>query len=100
MYKRQLLFGVRSRPVLSQWHVKDPSHSAKSAGGRLNLNMQTSVTQRSRSGLTMPLSRHNVGTFQETSSHPTHQEALGQSSQLAEPLWTDPRLKSGISVTS
>ena len=32
-----LLFGVRSTPVLRQWHVKDPGHSAKSAGGRLHL---------------------------------------------------------------
>ena len=22
-------FGIRSTPVLPQWHVKDPSHSAK-----------------------------------------------------------------------
>ena len=28
-------FGVRSTPVIPQWHVKDPGHSAKSAGGRL-----------------------------------------------------------------
>ena len=26
-------------PVIPQWHVKDPGHSAKSAGGRLQLNM-------------------------------------------------------------
>ena len=51
-----------------------------------------------RSGLTMPLTRHSVGTYQETSSHATRQEILGQSSQLAEPLWTDSGLKSGISV--
>ena len=24
--------------MLTQWHVKDPGHSAKSAGGRLHLN--------------------------------------------------------------
>ena len=46
----------------------------------------------------MPLSRHSVGTYQETSSHATRQGTLIQSSQLAEPLWTDPGLKSGISV--
>ena len=34
------LFGVHSTPVLPQWHVKDPGHSAKSAGGRLPQNMQ------------------------------------------------------------
>ena len=54
------LFGVRSTPVLAQWHVKDPGHSAKSEGGRLHLNTHTLLTQRSRSGLTMPLSRHSV----------------------------------------
>ena len=31
-------FGIRSTPVLPQQHVKDPGHSAKSAGGRLKLN--------------------------------------------------------------
>ena len=46
----------------------------------------------------MPLSRHNVGTYQETSPYATRQGTLGQSSQLAELLWTDPGLKSGISV--
>ena len=34
-------FGIRSTPVLPQSHVKDPCHSAKSAGGRLQLNMHT-----------------------------------------------------------
>ena len=32
-------FGIRSALVLPQQHVKDPGHSAKSAGGRLKLNM-------------------------------------------------------------
>ena len=31
-------FGIRSTPVLPQQHVKDPGHSAKSAGGGLQLN--------------------------------------------------------------
>ena len=34
-----LLFSVRSTLMLPQSHVKDPGHSAKSAGGRLHLNM-------------------------------------------------------------
>ena len=42
----------------------------------------------------MPLCRLNVGTYQEMSSHTTQP----QSSQLAEPLWADPGLKSGIGV--
>ena len=40
-----LLFGVCSTPVLPQWHIKDPGHSAKSAGGRLQLNTHAPVTQ-------------------------------------------------------
>ena len=56
-----ILILCRSIPVLPEWHVKDPGHSAKSAGGRLHLNTHTPLTQWSRSGLTMPLSRHNVG---------------------------------------
>ena len=74
-----LLLGVRSTPVLPQWHVKDPSHSAKSAGGRLHLNMHTPLTQWSRCGLTMPLCRHCVGTYPETSSYATRKGTLGHS---------------------
>ena len=66
-----LLFSVRSTPVLPQWHIKDPGHSAKSAGRRLHLKTHTSLTHL--------LSRHSVGTYQETSSHTTHQETLGHS---------------------
>ena len=36
-----LLIGVRCTLVLPQWHIKDPGHSAKSAGGRLHLNTHT-----------------------------------------------------------
>ena len=53
-------------PVLPHWHVKDPSHSAQSAGGRLHLNTNIPLTQRSRKRLTMPLCRHRVGTYPET----------------------------------
>ena len=49
-------------PVLPQWHVKDPGHCAKSAGGRLHLNTHTPLTQRNRIGLTM-LYRHCVGKY-------------------------------------
>ena len=34
-------FGIRSTPVLLQQHVENPSHSANSAGGRLQLNTHT-----------------------------------------------------------
>ena len=73
-------------------------NSAKSAGCRLHLNTHTPMTQQSRSGLTIALSRHSVGTYPETSSHATCQGTFGQSSRLAEPLRTDPGIKSGISV--
>ena len=74
-----LLLGVRSTPNLPQWHVKDPSHSAKSAEGRLRLNTHTPLTQQSWSGLTMLLFRHSVGTYQEISSLATHQGTLRHS---------------------
>ena len=49
--------------------------------------------------MTILLSRHSVGTYPETSSHTTCQGTFWlQSSQLTEPLWTDPGTKSGISV--
>ena len=35
-------FGIRSTAVLPQWHIKGPGHSAKSAGGRLQLNTHAS----------------------------------------------------------
>ena len=59
------LFAIRSTPVLPQWHVKDPGHFAKIAGGRPHLNTHTLLTQRSRSGLALPLSRYCVGTYLE-----------------------------------
>ena len=74
-----LLFSVRSYPMLLQWHIKDPGHSAKSAGCRIHLNMHTPLTQQSRRGLTMPLSRLSVGIYQETSSYATHQGTLSHS---------------------
>ena len=40
----RLLFGVRSTLVLPQLHVKDPGHSANSAGGRLHQNTHTPLT--------------------------------------------------------
>ena len=93
------LFGVCSTPMLLQWHVKDPGHSAKSAGGRLHLNTHTSLTQRSQTGLTMPPSRHSVGTYRRNKlTCNSSGKTWSQSSQLAEPMWTDPGRKNGISV--
>ena len=74
-----LLFSGRSTPMLPQWHIKDPGHSAKSAGGRLHLNMHTPLTQQSWIWLTMLLSRHSVGTYPETSLHATCQGVFSHS---------------------
>ena len=38
------LVGCPFHPVLRHWHVKDPGHSAQSAGGRLYLNTHTPLT--------------------------------------------------------
>ena len=84
-------------PLLPQWHVKDPGHSAKSVGSKLHLNTHTTLTKRSRSGLTMPLSRHSVGNYQETSSHATRQETLGHSRLSS---LSHSGLKSGIGLTT
>ena len=78
--------------MLPQWHVNDPGHCAKSTGGWLHLNTHTNLTKRSRSGLNMPLSRHSVRTRNLSGN------TRRQSPQLAEPLWTDPGIKNGISV--
>ena len=50
------------------------SHSAQSADERLHLNTHAALTKRSQSGLSMPLFRHSVGAYQETSSHATCQK--------------------------
>ena len=66
---------------------------------QVQLNTHTPLTQRNRSGLTMPLSRHSAGTYPETSSHRNLSGNIRQqSSQLADSLWTDSCIKSGISV--
>ena len=47
----------------------------------------------------MPLSRHSVGTYQGNELRRNLSENVRpQSSQPAEPLWTDPSQKSGNSV--
>ena len=88
-----------STTVLPQWHVKDPGHSAKSAGGRLHLCTHAPLTQQSRIGLAMLLSRDNVGTYTENElTRNLSGNIRPWSSQLAEPHWTGPGIKSGISV--
>ena len=69
---------------------KKKEKKKKSASGRLHLNTRTPLTQQSRSGLTM-LSRHGVRAYQGNEvTRNSSGNTLPQSSQLAEPLWTDP----------
>ena len=56
-------YSVSAPPHVTTLHIKDPGHSAKSAGGRLHLHTHTPWVQRSRSGLCSPC-RHSVGTYQ------------------------------------
>ena len=42
------------------------------------------------------LTKYSVGTYQGDKPTHNHQGAPSQLSQLAEPLWTDPGLNSGI----
>ena len=85
--------------MLPQWHVKDRGHSAESAGGKVtpkhaytldptksewadNAAVRALCGNLSGNGLTCNLSGN----------------LRSQSSQLAEPLWTDPGPESGISL--
>ena len=93
-----LFSGVRFTPVLRQWQAKDLGRSAKSAGSWLQLNTHTPLTQRSRSGLTK-LSRHSMGTYQGNElTCNSSGSARPKSSQLDEPMWTDPGLEGGITA--
>ena len=78
-----------------QWHVKDPGHSTKSAGGRLHLETYTPLTQRNRSVLPPTLlllclyrSASNSSTpLPDTSVHPrTHAPSVFFSSKLSHPV--------------
>ena len=94
----RLLIGFRSTPVLLPSHVEDPGHSAKSASGRLHVNMHTPLIQGSQSALIM-LSTHGMKTGQRNElTRNSPRNAQPQSSQLAEPLWTDRGLEGGTGV--
>ena len=77
---------------------KRPRSFCQSAGGRLHLNTHTSLTQGSQSGLPCRC----PGIVWEPIGKRAHtqlvREIRSQSSQLAEQLWTDPGVKSEISV--
>ena len=89
-----ILYQCFARRYIQTVARKDPGHSAKNAGGRLHLNTHTALTQRSRSELTMPLSRHSNGNlFGNEHTRNLSGNIRPQCSQLAEPLWTDSGVK-------
>ena len=86
-------------PVLPQWHVKDPSHSV--------IKRRRQVTPKYEYILDSTKSdRADHAAVQAESGNLSGNELTcnlsgnirPQSSQPAEPLWTDPDIKSGISV--
>ena len=75
---------------------KRPRSFCQRAGGRLHINTHTPLSNRSRSALTMPLSRQSVKMSGNELTRNSSGNTRIQSSQLAELLWTHPGLKSGI----
>ena len=94
-----LLFGVHSTLVLLQWHIKDPGHSAKSAGGRSHLNTHTPLTLSKSEWAEYAAVQAECGALSGNElTCNSSGNTQSQLSQLAEPLWTDPGLKSEISL--
>ena len=85
--------------MLPQWHVKDPGHSAKSAGGRLHLKHAYTLDRTKSELADYAVIQAECGSL---SGNELTRNSSGntqpQSSQLAEPLWTDSGPKSEISV--
>ena len=72
-----LLFGVCSTPMLLTAACKRSQSFCQKC--RWQVTPKNAYTFDPTSGLTMPISRHSVGTYEDTSSHATHQETLGHS---------------------
>ena len=73
------LFRCPFHPRVTAVARKRPRPFCQKFRWQVTTQMHTPLSQRSRSELTMPLSRHSVGTYQETSSHATRQGTLGHS---------------------
>ena len=74
-----LLFGVRSTPHVTTVACKRPQSFCQKCIWQVKPKHMYTLTQQSRSGLTMLLSRHSEETYQEMSSHAAHQGTLGYS---------------------
>ena len=86
-------------PCITAVAHKRPLSFCQKCRWQVTPNTHTPLTQWSQGGLTMPLCRHSVGTYQGNKlTWNSSGNTWPQSSQLAELLWTDPGLKSGINV--
>ena len=74
-----LSFDVRFTPVLLQRHIKCPSHSAKSAGGRLHLNTTHIFDPTKSEWADYAAVQAQCGNLSGTSSHATRLGTLGHS---------------------
>ena len=74
---------------------KRPDHSAKSADGKLHLNTHTPLTEWADYAAVQAECGNLSG---KELTHNSSGNTWLQTSQLAGPLWTDPGLKSGISL--
>ena len=86
--------------MLPQWYVQDPGHSAKSADGKLHLNTHPHTLEPTKSEWADYVAVQAKCRYLSR-NEPTRNlsgNVRPQSSQLAEPLWTDAGLKSEISV--
>ena len=85
--------------MLPQWHVKDPGHSAKNAGGRLHLKHAYTLDPSKLEWADHAAVQAECGNLSGNElTRNSSGNIRSQSCQLAEALWTDPGLKSGISV--
>ena len=88
--------------MLPQWQIKDLGHSAKSAGGRLHLNTHVYTLDPSKSewsDYTAVQVEYGNLSGNKLTCNSSGKTQL-QSSQFAEPLWTDPGLKSVSTLCS
>ena len=92
------LLGVRSTPALPQWHVKDPSHSAKVRVAGYTQNMRTLITHQVRVGWLCRCPGIAWEPIRKQLTCNLSGNISQLSSQLAEPPWFHPGIKGGISV--
>ena len=91
---------VSTTPMSPQRHIKRPqSICQKRKWQVMAKHALNPLTERCRSGLTMPLPRHSDLSEKKQAHTLFDGEHSSQSFQLAQPLWTDAGLKIGLVLT-